>query len=90
MTENTNHFRARVQIILRDRGWSFNELARRLGKSPPRINDIVRRGDPKTSVLKEFAEILGVTLEEILEEVTPDEYGEAFMPTFEDAEEVAD
>jgi len=78
-----NHFRARVAIVLREKGWSFRELARRLGKSPPRIQDIVDRGDPKASVLREIAEALGVTPESLLEEVSEEEYGKAFLPTFD-------
>lgn len=83
--ERTNHFRARIEIILKERGWSFRELGRQLGKSPPRVRDIVERGDPKASILKEFAEALGVSPEDLLEEVTPSEYGKKFLPTFNDA-----
>lgn len=80
---STNHFRARVEILLKEKGWSFRELARKLGKSAPRIRDIVERGDPKASTLREIAEALGVAPEDLLEEVTPEEYGEAFLPTFQ-------
>lgn len=84
MSEKTNHFRARIMIILRQRGWSFNEFARQLDKTPQRVRDVVWRGDPKTSVLREYAEALGVAPEELLEEVTSEEYGEAFLPTFDE------
>lgn len=89
MTEKTNHFRARILIILRQRGWSFNEFARQLGKTTPRVRDVVMRGDPKTSVLKEYAEALGVAPEELMEEVTPEEYGEVMLPTFEEENSIA-
>lgn len=80
--KNVNHFRARIEILLRDKGWSMRELARQLGKSQQRTRDIIQRGDPKASVLREFADALGVLPEELLEEVSTEEYGEAFMPTF--------
>jgi len=78
-----NHFRARVEILLHERGWSMRELGRAIGKSQQRTRDIIQRGDPKASVLKEFADALGVAPEDLLEEVTPEEYGEKFMPTFQ-------
>jgi len=77
-----NHFRARLEIILRDKGWSFRELGRQLDKSPGSVKDIVDRGDPKASTLKAFAEALDVAPEDLLEEVTADEYGETFLPVF--------
>lgn len=77
-----NHFRARMEIILRKKGWSVTELARRLGKSQQRIYDVIQRGDPKASILRDFAVALGVSPDELLEEVTSEEYGEAFVPTF--------
>jgi lambda repressor-like predicted transcriptional regulator len=80
--KQVNHFRARVEILLRDRGWSMRELARQMNKSQQRTRDIIQRGDPKTSVLKEFADALDVAPEDLLEEVSTEEYGEAFMPTF--------
>ena len=80
-----NHFKARIELILKERGWSVAELARRLGKSQQRIYDIIQRGDPKTSTLRDFASVLDVQPEELLEEVTPEEYGEAFVPKFNPA-----
>lgn len=77
-----NHFRARVEIILRAKGWSIAELARQLGKSQQRVYDVIQRGDPKASLLRDFAAALHVSPESLLEEVTPEEYGEAFVPTF--------
>jgi len=83
MTEKqVNHFRARIELVLHEKGWSMRELARQLGKSQQRIRDIIQRGDPKASVLKEFAEALDVAPEDLLEEVTESEYGETFIPTF--------
>ena len=77
-----NHFRARLEIVLREKGWSFRELGRQIGKSPGSVKDIVDRGDPKASVLKQFADALDVSPEDLLEEVTTEEYGEAFLPVF--------
>lgn len=81
-----NHFRARVEIILREKGWTTLELARALGKSRQRTKDIINRGDPKTSVLKEFSDALGVEIETLMTEVTPEEYGEKFIPSFPTAQ----
>ncbi len=78
----TNHFRARVEIILHEKGWTILELARALGKSRQRTKDIVVRGDPKTSVLKEFADALGVDVTKLMKEVTAREYGKSFIPRF--------
>lgn len=80
-----NHFKARVELILKKKGWSVAELARRLDKSQQRIYDIIQRGDPKASTLRDFAEVLEVSPEDLLEEVTPEEYGEAFVPKFDPA-----
>lgn len=77
---NVNHFRARVEILLRERGWSFRELGRQIDKSPQALKDIVDRGDPKASTLKMIADALDVSPDDLLQEVTPEEYGEAFLP----------
>jgi len=81
-----NHFKARVEIVLRQRGWSYRELARRLDKSPPRLQDILERGDPKMTLLQEIAKVLGVPPKYLLEEVTVEEYGKAFLPTMKQPE----
>ncbi len=77
-----NHFKARFGILLRKRGWSLTELSRHMGRSQPNIRYIVEKGNPKMSTLKEFADAFDVTSEELLEEVTVEEYGEAMLPTF--------
>ena len=84
MATEINHFRARVEILIKKKGWTLTEFARRLGKSHQRIRWLMNRGDPKTSVLKEFADALKVSPEELLEEVTIEEYGDAFLPKFDE------
>lgn len=78
-----NHFRARVEILLSQRGWSVRDLAQAVGKSRQRTMDIIQRGDPKASVLKEFAEVLEVAPKDLLKEVSPAEYGKNFLPIFQ-------
>ena len=81
---NVNHFRARLEILLRARGWTFTELGRQVKKSPQAVKDILDRGDPKASTLKMFADALDVSSDDLLEEVTAEEYGEAMLPVFSD------
>ena len=78
--KNINHFRARIVLLLRERNWSFSELGRRIGRSPQNIYNIIEQGNPRASVLKEIADVLEVTTDVLLDNVTPDEYGEALMP----------
>jgi len=76
-----NHFRARIEIYLRQKGWSFRDLAKAMGRSPQSLRYIINAGDPKVSVLESMAGALDVTPDDLLEEVTTEEYGEAFLPT---------
>ena len=80
-TAQVNHFRARIEILIRGKGWSFRDLAKAMGRSPQSLRYIINAGDPKRSVLESMATALDVTPDDLLEEVTTEEYGEAFLPT---------
>ncbi len=72
--------RARLQVECARKGWSLSELARRLGKSPQGLQDVLRRGNPKAETLAEIAEALEVSVARLYQPVTPEEYGRTFMP----------
>ena len=56
-----------VQRILEERGWSHNELARRLGSSSPRVSMLCRGlHDPSLSFVVEIASILNCSVDELL------------------------
>lgn len=80
MTKQINHFRARVEIAVSEKDSTLAELARGLNKSQTALNRILDRGNPKTSVLREIAEVLEIDPAELLEEVTLAEYGEISIP----------
>jgi len=83
MGTKVNHFKARVELLCKRRGLTLREIAERVGKTPQGFHDILQRGDPKASLLRDICSALHVGTDEILEEVSPDEYGEAFMPTMD-------
>jgi len=79
-----NQFKARVELLCKKRGWTLRELARQMDKSPQGLHDVLQRGDPKASLLREFGQVLDVGPDELLEDVSPAEYGEEFMPTMDE------
>jgi len=75
-----NQLRARVEVECSNRGITLTELARRVGKSPQGLNDILNRNSPRLSTVQELAQALGLTLDVFLRPVTVEEYGEARIP----------
>lgn len=75
-----NHFKARVQLLLRQRGMTMTDLARVVGKNPQGLRDILQRGNPKLTVLREFSSALRVPITTLIKPVDEQEYGKALMP----------
>ena len=66
--------RRRVEIECCRAGISRAELARRVGKLPQAVNDMLARGDMKASLLKLISEELDVTMECLMTPVGDAEY----------------
>jgi hypothetical protein len=66
--------RRRVEIECCRVGISRAELARRVGKLPQALNDMLARGDMKASLLKSISSELDVTMERLLTPVNDEEY----------------
>lgn len=75
-----NQFKARLSIILREKGWSYADLAKAVGKSRQSLRYTVEGGNPKTSTLRLLAAALDVGMDVLLTDVSVEEYGEAFLP----------
>lgn len=75
-----NHFKARFLIELEKRDMSIAQVARNVGKSPQHLSQVIDRGDPKSSVLRQLAESIGLETEDLLREVTLEEFGEIMIP----------
>ena len=82
-----NHFKARVFLLMRQQGMTQTEFADALGRSRPYVRKQLEQADPKLSLLQEIADVLACDPNELLKEVTPEEYGAAFMPHFDDDED---
>ncbi|MCK4791878.1 MAG: helix-turn-helix transcriptional regulator [Desulfobacteraceae bacterium] len=68
--------RKRIEIECCRFGISRAELARRVGKLPQALNDMLSRGDMRASLLKEIATELGVTMERLMAPIDDKEYME--------------
>ena len=75
-----NHLKARVELLASERGKTLKDIAEAMGKSPQSLQAILERGNPLTSTVKELIETLGITMDELFQEVTPEEYGQATLP----------
>ncbi len=69
-------FRTRIEVECDKKGISRAALARKIGKTPQTLNDMLARGNMKATVLKEVAVALGVSMEHLMEPVTDEEYAE--------------
>ena len=58
----------RVKEICRDKGISMNMLADKLGITPVSLSQCLAGGNPSLKRLLEFADILGVSLNELYEQ----------------------
>ena len=60
----------RIDDILRQRGMTEKELAMRMGVSQQAVNSVVRcRENPSVRKLKRYADVLGVPIQELFEEI---------------------
>jgi transcriptional regulator with XRE-family HTH domain len=75
-----NHFRARVEIEAHRNNWTLAEVGQRVKRSPQALQDILKRGNPTLETLKQFAEALNISAEEMMSEVDPLEYGKMMIP----------
>jgi len=76
-----NQVKARVSVEAKMRNMTISEVARRCGRSPQALQDILNRGNPRLETLQEIAGALGVSIDQLLVPVTAEEYGAAHMPT---------
>jgi lambda repressor-like predicted transcriptional regulator len=76
---STNKFRARVEVECARRGWTFAELARRLGITPQALHATLGRYAHRRTTIDKIAAAFGLSVDEIETHVTPAEYGEAMM-----------
>lgn len=76
-----NHIKARIEVECRRSSITVSELARRTGRSPQALRDILVRGNPTLSTIREIAAALEVDMEELIRPVTAEEYGAAHIPT---------
>jgi transcriptional regulator with XRE-family HTH domain len=66
--------RRRIEIECNRVGISRAELARRVGKLPQALNDMLARGDMKASLLKRISAELGVTMELLMSPLGDEQY----------------
>lgn len=76
---SVDSFKIRVEVECRKRGLSMTEAARRTGRTPQAFHDILRRGNPTMKTLSEIADAIGCEMEELLRNVTAEEYGRAHL-----------
>ena len=60
--------RKRVKDLCKRQGISENELAKRIGMRQRTLNDTLKRGDPKISVVVDMAAFFGMTLSEFMQD----------------------
>jgi len=75
-----NNLKARVQILMAERGMDMKELAQRMGVSTQTVYTILGKANPRVDTLTRFAEAFGVDVSVLLEPVTAEEYGNATIP----------
>lgn len=76
---NVNHFRARVELLLKQKKMSQAALAKIMGVQPQSLSTILGHGSPRFSTLQKIAAALECAPEDLIKEVSPDEYA-ALMP----------
>jgi len=75
-----NHIKARIEVECQKLGVTMAEIARRTGRSPQALQDILKRGNPTLSTLREIADAMDVEMDVLIKPVTAEEYGEAHLP----------
>ena len=71
-----------LKAIRLQKGYSVPKFSELTGIHRRTIEDIEKRGDCKISTAYKFAQILGVTLEELYDEKTPDDHPLVFFYIF--------
>lgn len=79
---NINQFRARIEIETHRRQWSLSEFARRVGRTPQSLNDVMMRNNPRLDIIVKFAEVFEMTVDDFLVPITVRQYGAEFIPKF--------
>jgi len=82
-----NQLRARVELECAKRGWSLAYFARKLGKSPQALNDLIKHSSHRESTIRELSAALDITVDYFSTPVSPVEYGEAMIPIKEEEDE---
>ena len=78
--------RKRVKDLCKEQGISETTLAERIGVPQRTMNDIIKRGDPKISVVTGIASCFGMSLSEFMQEERHQE--PAFTFTLPDGKKV--
>ena len=87
--DEINHIKARVELLAARQDRTLSDVAKAMGRSPQSLQAVLERGNPVAGTLLELAEALGVTPNDLFEEVTPEEYGELRIPRKRKAAEAA-
>lgn len=75
-----NNLKARVQVLMAERGIDIKELAHRMGVSTQTVYTILGKANPRVDTLTRIADAFDVETSTLLEPVTAEEYGKATMP----------
>lgn len=75
-----HHFRARIEIEIRKHGMSMSEFARKTGRTPQALNDLLNRNNPRLDTVREFAEVFSMKMDDFVKPVTTFEYGVIMIP----------
>lgn len=79
---NVNQFRARIEVETHRRRWSLSEFARRVGRTPQSLNDVMMRNNPRLDMIVNFAAVFEMTVDDFLVPITAKQYGAEFIPRF--------
>jgi ribosome-binding protein aMBF1 (putative translation factor) len=75
--DRINDLRLRIEVECDRIGISRAELARRIGKTPQSLHDVISRGNMKATLALEISRALEVPMEVLLTPVSEHEYAQA-------------
>jgi len=81
--ERINDLRLRIEVECDRIGISRAELARRIGKTPQSLHDVISRGNMKATLALDVARALDIPMEVLLTPVSEHEYAQAKLAKME-------
>ena len=78
--------RKRVKDLCKEQGTNESAIAERIGMPQRTLNDTLKRGNPKISVVVDIADFFGLTLSEFMQDIPSQEA--AFTFTLPDGKKV--